>query len=33
MVEWYWLLITAWFGASLGVLIAAMCSAAKGNKD
>lgn len=31
MVEWYWLLITVWLATSLGVLIAAICFAAKGD--
>ena len=33
MVEWYWLLITAWLAAAVGVLIGAICSAAKGGND
>lgn len=29
MVEWYWLPVVAWISGSLGVLIAAICMAAK----
>ena len=33
MVAWEWLVVTFMFGGSIGFLMAALCSAAKDNKE
>jgi len=32
MVEWYWIIIAAWIGGAIGLLVSALCIAARRGK-
>ena len=33
MVEWHWLIIAAWIGGAVGLLVSSLCVAARGSEE